>query len=106
MEGLRRIWVDVEAMRREVEAHRETLAEAVQLILRRYDVEEGYEIVQKSIEEGWEKLLETLEGVDVPEEALRMIQELRPESYAAEASKSARALIEDVIRILERLKTG
>ena len=106
LEGLMRIWVDVEAMRREVEAHRETLAEAVQLILRRYGVEEGYEIVQKSIEEGWEKLLETLEGVDVPEEALRMIQELRPESYAAEASKSAKALVEDVIRILERLKTG
>lgn len=105
LEGLRRTWIDVKAMRREVESHWETMAEAVQLILRMHGVEEGYEIVQKSVEEDWRKLLETLEKMDVPEEALRRIRELKPESYAAEASKSARLLIGDVEKTLERVRS-
>ncbi|GAB1268214.1 adenylosuccinate lyase [Aurantivibrio infirmus] len=73
----------------------EILAEPIQTIMRRYNVEEPYEKL-KALTRGQKVtakiLLEFVDALDIPEDAKSAMRKLRPESYIGNATEQAKKI--------------
>ncbi len=90
LRGLRRLAVDEEALRRDLEAAPEVLAEAIQTVLRRHGVAKPYELLRdltRGRRVSLEELRELVRGLDLPSEAKDRLLALRPETYVGEAGE-------------------
>lgn len=99
--ALETIIVDVESMRREVDAHQEAFSEPLQLILRKHGIEEAHKIV------GGMKLddiREVLERINAPTEVEREVKRILAEGYTGYAEKLAEQLLKEASTIIQRLK--
>jgi len=100
--ALARMSVDCGAMRREVEAHPEVLAEAFQVYMRRMGIEEAYEVIQEALKAGWSEVLDALK-VAVPRDVYEELARASPAGYIGEAGRIALMLLEEVKRIYKRI---
>ncbi len=100
--ALSRMIVRREEMLREVENHPEVLAEAYQVYLRRFGVEEAYEIVQDSVKMGWDSVKEALKDI-LPEDLYKELMRLKPSSYIGEAEKLTLLLLDEVEKIYKKI---
>ena len=100
--ALSRMIVRREEMLREVENHPEVLAEAYQVYLRRFGVEEAYEIVQDSVKMGWGSVKEALKDI-LPEDLYKELMRLKPSSYIGEAEKLTLLLLDEVEKIYKKI---
>lgn len=100
LKGLGRVEGNQEAMRSELCSHWELLAEPIQTLMRKHNIEGAYEKLkelsrgQKMNEEIVRKFIETL---SLPEEDKERLRRLRPETYlgnSEEMAKSIKTLIE------------
>ncbi|RLG05400.1 MAG: adenylosuccinate lyase [Thaumarchaeota archaeon] len=100
--ALSRMIVRREEMLREVENHPEVLAEAYQVYLRRFGVEEAYEIVQDSVKRGWDSVRDALKDI-LPEDLYEELMRLKPSSYIGEAEKLTLLLLDEVEKIYKKI---
>jgi adenylosuccinate lyase len=93
LKGLGKLRAAEDLMRRDVAAHPEVLAEAIQTILRREGYPESYEVL-KQLTRGAAPALEDIhrfvDTLDVRPEVKQELKALRPESYIGLAAKLAR----------------
>ena len=91
--GLGKLEVDASRLQADLDQNWEVLAEAIQTVMRRYDVPEPYEKL-KALTRGQRITAETLarfvEELDIPAEAKARLLELRPETYLGNAGGQAR----------------
>jgi len=100
--ALERMIVRKEDMLLEVEGHPEVLAEAYQVYLRKLGVEDAYELIQRAVRDGWDKVVEILR-THLPENEYSRLADLRPSSYIGEAERIAIQLLDEVNRIYKKI---
>lgn len=90
--GLGRISANREAILADLQNHPEVLAEAIQTVLRRYDIEAPYEQL-KALTRGnrmeLSDLRQFIQQTDLPDDAKSALLELKPEDYLGYAVKLA-----------------
>jgi adenylosuccinate lyase len=93
LKGVSKLEVNVAAINADVSEAWEVLAEAVQTVMRRYGIPEPYEKL-KALTRGQavskEILLEFIQSLDIPEEEMKRLLELTPETYIGLAAQQAR----------------
>lgn len=91
--GIGKISVHVDAMRSALEMHPEIIAEAIQTILRRENVEVPYERL-KELTRGKRVTIADfatfIDGLEVKEDVKKQLKEIRPENYLGLSEKIAR----------------
>ncbi len=91
--GLGKLEVDPARLLSDLDQNWEVLAEAIQTVMRRYDVPEPYEKL-KALTRGQritaEALTQFVETLEIPAEAKDRLLELRPETYLGNAGGQAR----------------
>ncbi|MCS6770120.1 MAG: lyase family protein [Candidatus Caldarchaeum sp.] len=98
--GLDNLHVNVEAMKKEVESNKQALMEAVQLILRKHGVEDGYGLAAEAAEKGLERLRQQLlQRGQNPE-----IIPQTTEQYIQAAAEKAAHLLEKTKHIISYLR--
>lgn len=103
--ALSRMIVRKEQMLREVESHPEVLAEAYQVYLRKFGVEEAYEVVQEAVKGGWDNVREALRDL-LPEGLHGELMELKPSSYIGEAEKLTLLLLDKVEKVYKKITSS
>jgi len=92
LKGLGKVSVNADAMRSDLIAHPEVIAEAIQTVLRREGVEVPYEKL-KELTRGKEVSLEDfatfIDGLTVSDDVKKRLKGLRPENYIGLASEVA-----------------
>jgi adenylosuccinate lyase len=95
LKGLSKLLIDEARMTADLDNSWEVLAEAIQTVMRRYDVPEPYEKL-KALTRGQRidaTVLKTfVDTLDIPEAAKRDLRELRPHTYTGNASRQAKDL--------------
>jgi len=90
--GIARLEINAAALHADLDAAWEVLGEAVQTVMRRYDLENPYEQM-KALTRGRgitpESLHAFIEGLDIPEDARRRLLELTPATYTGNAGTQA-----------------
>ncbi|MDJ0269688.1 MAG: lyase family protein [Aigarchaeota archaeon] len=99
--ALETIAVNVESMRREVDAHQEVFSEPLQLILRKHGIEEAHKIIGR-IKPG--DMREVLENINAPKEVEQEVKQILAEGYTGYSEKLAEQLLKDAAIIIQRLK--
>ncbi len=95
LKGLSKLSLAPEKLLADLDNSWEVLAEPIQTVMRRYNVEQPYEKLkaltrgQKINQEVLEKFVDTL---DIPEEAKAVLRALRPENYIGNAVEQARKI--------------
>ena len=95
LKGLNKLLIDETRLLQDLDNSWEVLAEAIQTVMRRFDVPEPYEKL-KALTRGQRidaALLEQfVEGLDIPAAAKTALKTLRPHRYIGNAAAQARAL--------------
>jgi len=95
LKGLGKLWIDETRLHADLDNSWEVLAEAIQTVMRRYDVPEPYEKL-KALTRGQRIDATTLatfvDGLDIPADAKQALRELRPHTYVGNAATQARQL--------------
>ncbi len=95
LKGLSKLEVRVDRLEEDLEASWEVLAEPIQTIMRRYGIENPYEQL-KSLTRGKRITAADLEtfinGLELPDEAIRSLLELSPARYTGNAAQMAVAV--------------
>jgi adenylosuccinate lyase len=95
LKGLSKLLIDAERLGADLENSWEVLAEAIQTVMRRYDVPEPYEKL-KALTRGQridaDVLRVFVDTLNIPEAAKRELRELRPHAYTGNAAEQARRL--------------
>ena len=95
LKGLSKLLIDEARLRQDLENSWEVLAEAIQTVMRRYDVPEPYEKL-KALTRGQRidaaVLEQFVDGLDIPPAAKATLKALRPHTYIGNAAAQARAL--------------
>jgi adenylosuccinate lyase len=95
MKGLSKLEINPNRIHEDLDNSMEVLAEPIQTIMRRYNVEEPYEKL-KALTRGQAITAETLsnfiDGLDVPEEAKQAMRNLTPRNYIGNAVAQAKAI--------------
>ncbi|MEH6551212.1 MAG: adenylosuccinate lyase [Pseudomonadales bacterium] len=93
MKGLSKLQVNPARLAQDLDTSWEILAEPIQTIMRRYNVEEAYEKL-KSLTRGQavtpQVMADYIEGLDVPEEAKAAMRTLTPDNYIGNAISQAK----------------
>jgi len=95
LKGLGKLLIDETRLHADLDNSWEVLAEAIQTVMRRYDVPEPYEKL-KALTRGQRIDATTLatfvDGLDIPADAKQALRELRPHTYVGNAATQARQL--------------
>lgn len=95
LKGLNKLDLDAERLRQDLEDNWEVLAEAIQTVMRRYNVPQPYEKL-KALTRGQRidqaSLQNFIEGLELPEQAKRELAALTPWTYTGNATSQARAI--------------
>jgi len=95
LKGLDKLLIDEQRLHQDLDNSWEVLAEAIQTVMRRYDVPEPYEKL-KVLTRGQRIDAKTLAGfvagLDIPEAAKAALRELRPDTYVGNAGAQVREL--------------
>ncbi|HTQ98826.1 MAG TPA: adenylosuccinate lyase [Candidatus Acidoferrum sp.] len=95
LKGLGKLLVDPARLQADLDASWEVLAEAIQTVMRRYNVPEPYEKL-KALTRGHRidaaALAAFVDGLDIPEVAKQALRALRPHTYVGNAAQQAKAL--------------
>lgn len=95
LKGLRKLSVNPQALLEDLDASWEVLAEPIQTVMRRFNVEQPYEKL-KTLTRGrrmtQEVLADFVEALDIPEEGKVLLRKLRPENYIGNAVEQARKI--------------
>lgn len=95
MKGLSKLEINPNRIHEDLDNSMEVLAEPIQTIMRRYNVEEPYEKL-KALTRGQAITAATLnnfiDGLDVPEEAKQAMRDLTPRNYIGNAVAQAKAI--------------
>ena len=95
LKGLAKLLIDADRLGADLDHSWEVLAEAIQTVMRRYDVPEPYEKL-KALTRGQridaEVLRAFVDTLNIPEAARRELRELRPHAYTGNAAEQARRL--------------
>jgi len=95
LKGLGKLLLDENRVRADLDQSWEVLAEAIQTVMRRYDVPEPYEKL-KALTRGQRidanVLAAFVDTLDIPAEAKAALRELRPHTYTGNAAQQARDL--------------
>jgi len=95
MKGLSKLEINPTRIHEDLDNSMEVLAEPIQTIMRRYNVEEPYEKL-KALTRGQaittEILSNFIDGLDVPEEAKAAMRELTPRNYIGNAIAQTKAI--------------
>lgn len=93
LKGISKLMIDADAMAADLDASWEVLAEAIQTVMRRYDIPEPYEKL-KALTRGQrinaEVLGEFVETLELPDAVKTQLKALRPESYIGNAAEQAK----------------
>lgn len=92
--GNNKLQINKEALQKDLNANWEVLAEAVQTVMRRYNVPEAYEQL-KTLTRGQaidpEKIKQFIKSLNIPESAKNQLVNLTPESYTGLATQLVKA---------------
>ncbi len=92
LKGISKLMLDADALAQDLDESWEVLAEAIQTVMRRYDIPEPYEKL-KALTRGQkinaEVLAEFVETLDLPEDVKQELKKLRPETYIGNAATQA-----------------
>lgn len=95
LKGISKLQINAERLNQDLENSWEVLAEPIQTIMRRYDIEEPYEKL-KALTRGQkitkQILAEFVEPLALPEEAKQAIREMTPHNYIGNAVAQAKAI--------------
>jgi adenylosuccinate lyase len=95
LKGLGKLLIDETRLRADLDNSWEVLAEAIQTVMRRYDVPEPYEKL-KALTRGQRidaaVLAAFVDTLDIPAAAKQALRELRPHSYVGNAAQQTKAL--------------
>ena len=93
LKGLSKLSVNADALLADLDDSWEVLAEPIQTVMRRFNVDQPYEKL-KALTRGQkinqQVLSEFVEGLDIPEEGKALLRQLRPENYIGNAAAQAR----------------
>ena len=93
LKGLSKLSVNPPALLADLDASWEVLAEPIQTVMRRFNVDQPYEKL-KALTRGprmtQEVLADFVEALDIPEEGKALLRALRPENYIGNAVEQAR----------------
>jgi len=93
LKGLSKLSINPEALLTDLDNSWEVLAEPIQTVMRRYQVDQPYEKL-KALTRGQkidqEVLRNFVESLDIPEEGKVLLRKLRPETYIGNAAAQAR----------------
>jgi len=93
LKGISKLMIDADAMAADLDASWEVLAEAIQTVMRRYDIPEPYEKL-KALTRGQQINAEVLgkfvETLELPDAVKTQLKALRPESYIGNAAEQAK----------------
>ena len=95
LKGISKLQINAQRLNEDLDNSWEVLAEPIQTIMRRYDIEEPYEKL-KALTRGQtitkQVLAEFVETLELPEEAKQAIRELTPQNYIGNAVAQAKAI--------------
>jgi adenylosuccinate lyase len=95
LKGLSKLLIDADRLGSDLDNSWEVLAEAIQTVMRRYDVPEPYEKL-KALTRGQridaEVLRAFVDTLNIPEAVKKELRELRPHAYTGSAAEQARQL--------------
>jgi adenylosuccinate lyase len=95
LKGLNKLDLDGERLRQDLDDNWEVLAEAIQTVMRRYNVPQPYEKL-KALTRGQRidqaSLRTFIEGLELPEQAKRELAALTPWTYTGNAASQAKAI--------------
>jgi adenylosuccinate lyase len=93
LKGIGKLDPNPESMAVDLDQNWEVLAEPIQTVMRRYGIENPYEIL-KDLTRGRrvnkEIMLEFINGLELPEEAKQSLRQLTPANYVGNAAQQAR----------------
>ena len=93
LKGISKLMINAESLAKDLDDSWEVLAEAVQTVMRRYDIPEPYEklkVLTRGQKINAEVLAEFIEALDLPDHAKQELKKLRPETYIGNASIQAK----------------
>lgn len=92
LKGISKLMINAEALAKDLDESWEVLAEAIQTVMRRYDIPEPYEKL-KALTRGQkinaEVLAEFVESLELPAAVKKELKKLRPETYIGNATEQA-----------------
>ncbi|OGT75016.1 MAG: adenylosuccinate lyase [Gammaproteobacteria bacterium RIFCSPLOWO2_02_FULL_57_10] len=95
LKGLSKLSVNAEALLADLDNSWEVLAEPIQTVMRRYNVDQPYEKL-KALTRGQkinqQVLNDFVNGLDIPDEGKALLRKLRPENYIGNAGDQARGV--------------
>jgi len=95
LKGLSKLSLNAEALLADLDDSWEVLAEPIQTVMRRYNVEQPYEKL-KALTRGQKIDRQVLErfvdSLDIPEEGKALLRDLRPDTYIGNAAEQARKI--------------
>ena len=95
LKGLGKLEVNVDRLEADLDNAWEVLAEPIQTVMRRYDIENPYEQL-KLLTRGKQitaaDMAQFIQSLDIPEEARRALADLTPSNYTGNAATMARSL--------------
>lgn len=92
--GNEKLTINKHALQRDLDANWEVLAEAVQTVMRRYNVPNAYEQLRdltRGLGIDSERIKQFIATLDIPEEAKKQLVDLTPENYTGLAAQLVRA---------------
>ena len=93
LKGLSKLSVNADVLLADLDDSWEVLAEPIQTVMRRFNVDQPYEKL-KALTRGQkinqQVLSDFVEGLDIPEEGKALLRQLRPENYIGNASEQAK----------------
>ncbi|KAL3696047.1 hypothetical protein R1sor_010123 [Riccia sorocarpa] len=93
LRGLKKLKVDEGRLQEDLNSTWEVLAEPIQMVMRRYGIEQPYEKLKeftRGREVSKESLLQLVETLDIPEHAKAALRSLTPSTYVGRAANLAR----------------
>ncbi|MDT8396994.1 MAG: adenylosuccinate lyase [Pseudomonadales bacterium] len=95
LKGISKLLVNADAMLADLNNSWEVLAEAIQTVMRRYDIDQPYEKL-KALTRGnaidQQVLRQFVDTLDIPAAARQALKELRPDNYIGNAASQARKI--------------
>lgn len=95
LKGLGKLLLDTDKMLADLDTSWEVLAEPIQTVMRRYNIDEPYEKL-KTFTRGQkidqQKLCDFIDTLDIPDIAKDALRELRPETYIGNAADQAKKI--------------
>jgi adenylosuccinate lyase len=95
LRGLGKLEADAVRLAEDLDANWEVLAEPIQIVMRRYGVDQPYERLKaltRGQRIGRDTLAEFIAGLEIPEEAKMRLKALSPATYIGNAADQAKAV--------------